>query len=193
MKKLIVMVALALTTLTMSAQRHSGFAVKAGSGLSSVVGSDANRIRWTFAYKAGISYEMGLAEGFSLIPGVEFITKGFKSKNIDGNVNMSYAQIPIFAAFKIPVSSGVKLAVKVGPYASYGLYGSDIYFYGRGNINVFDSNGGFERFDAGAIAGISIDIPEGSLGVEYSRGLTKLDSHYKAYHQAVGLVVSYKF
>lgn len=82
-------------------------------------------------------------------------------------------------------------AYKVGSYASYSLFGSEIYWYGGKEINVFDSNGGFERFDAGAIAGISLDFPECSVGLEYSRGLTKLDSHYNAFHQAFGLVVSY--
>ena len=192
MKKIIAMVVLVLTTLTMSAQRKSGFAVKAGVGLSSVVGSDADA-KLTFAYKAGVSYELGLAEDFSLIPGLEFVTKGFKSKNIDGNVSMTYIQIPVFVAFKIPVSDEMKLAIKIGPYASYGLFGSDIYWYGGREVNVFDSDKGLERFDAGGIAGISLDFSECSVGLEYSRGLTKLDSHYNQFNQAFGLVVSYKF
>ena len=105
---------------------------------------------------------------------------------------MSYLQIPVFAAYKIPVSDNMKLAVKAGPYVSYGIFGSDIKFKNGATINVFDSDM-FDRFDVGAIAGISLDINQYMVGLEYSRGLKKLDSDVKAYHQAFGLVFGYKF
>lgn len=179
-------------TLTKSAQKQrSGFFTKAGVGLSSVVGSNADT-KLKFSYKVGVAYELELAEMFSLIPGLEFITKGFKSDAVEGDINMSYLQIPILVAFKTPVSDKMQFAFKVGPYISYGLFGSDISSYGSRRVNVFDSDYGFERFDAGAIIGISLDFSEGSVGLEYSRGMTKLDSNYNAYHQAFGLVVSYK-
>ena len=53
MKKLLAVVALALMTLTMSAQEDSKVTVKAGFGLASVVGSDADT-KTTVAYKVGI-------------------------------------------------------------------------------------------------------------------------------------------
>lgn len=186
------MVALAFTTLTMSAQEDSKWSVKAGVGMSSVVGSDADT-KNVISYKAGISYDFGLSEKFSIIPGVEFVTKGFKSDAIDGNISMSYLQVPIHAAYKFSISDNMKLSVKAGPYVAYGLFGSDIEWYGGGDTNVFDSDGGFKRFDAGVNAGVSVDFSSFTIGVEYSRGLTKLDSDYKQYNQAFGVVVGYKF
>lgn len=192
MKKIFAMVALALTTLTMSAQDDSKFTIKAGVGLSSIVGSDADT-KTTFSYKVGASYDLGLSESFSIIPGVEFATKGFKSDVIDGNISMSYLQVPIFAAYKFNISDGMKLAIKAGPYVSYGLFGSDIEWYAGGKTNVFDSDGGYNRFDAGAIAGVSLDFDQFMVGVEYSRGLTKLDSDFSQFNQAFGVVFGYKF
>lgn len=192
MKKIFVMVALALTTLTLSAQEDSQITVKAGVGLSSVVGSDADT-KTTFAYKIGASYDLGLSENFSIIPGIEFTTKGFKSDNIDGNISMSYLQIPIFAAYKFPISDNMKLAIKAGPYIGYGLYGSDIEWNSGGKTNVFDSDGGYDRLDIGAIAGISLDFDQYMIGLEYSRGLKKLDSDYSQFNQAFGVVFGYKF
>lgn len=192
MKKIFTVVALALTTLTVSAQENSKFTVKAGVGLSSVVGSDSDTKK-TFAYKVGVSYDWGLSGNFFIIPGVEFATKGFKSDAIDGNIRMSYLQIPIFAAYKFSISDNMKLAIKAGPYVSYGLFGSDIEWYDGGKTNVFDSDGGFARFDTGVIAGISLDFDKFMIGAEYSRGLKKLDSDYSNFNQAFGLVFGYKF
>lgn len=192
MKKIFAVVALALMTLTVSAQDESKTTFKAGVGLSSVVGSDTEADKSIFSYKVGISYDLGISENFSIIPGLDYVNKGFKEDGINGNINMSYLQIPVFAAYKIPVSDNMKLAVKAGPYVSYGIFGSDIKFKNGATINVFDSDM-FDRFDVGAIAGISLDINQYMVGLEYSRGLKKLDSDVKAYHQAFGLVFGYKF
>lgn len=192
MKKILVVVTLALMTLTLSAQEDSKITVKAGVGLSSVVGSDADT-KTTFAYKVGASYDFGLSENFSIIPGIELATKGFKSDAVDGNISMSYLQVPIFAAYKFSISDNMKLAIKAGPYVGYGLYGSDIEWYGGGETNVFDSDGGYDRFDVGAIAGISLDFDNFMIGVEYSRGLKKLDSDFSQFNQAFGVVFGYKF
>lgn len=192
MKKIFTMVALALTTLTLSAQEDSKITVKAGIGLSSVVGSDADT-KTTFAYKIGASYDFGLSKNFSIIPGIEFVTKGYKSDAIDGSISMSYLQIPIFAAYKFPISDNMKLAIKAGPYIGYGLFGSDIEWYGGGKTNVFDRDYGYGRLDVGATAGVSLDFDKFMIGIEYSRGLIKLDSDYSLFNQAFGVVFGYKF
>ena len=192
MKKLLAVVALALMTLTMSAQEDSKVTVKAGFGLASVVGSDADT-KTMVAYKVGISYDLALSEKFFIIPGVEFSTKGFKSDAIDGSISMSYLQVPVFAAYKFPLSDNMKLAIKAGPYVSYGLFGSDIEWYDGDKTNVFDSDGGYKRFDAGVIAGVSLDFGQFAVGAEYSRGLSKLDSSVSQFNQAFGLVLGYKF
>ncbi len=192
MKRIFAVVALALMILTVSAQEDSKITVKAGVGLSSVVGSDADT-KTTFAYKVGASYDLGLSENFFIIPGVEFATKGFKSDAVDGNISMSYLQIPIFAAYKFPISDNMKLAIKAGPYVGYGLFGSDIEWYGGGKTNIFDSDGGCDRFDAGVIAGVSLDFDQFMIGAEYSRGLKKLDSDFSQFNQAFGVVFGYKF
>lgn len=192
MKKFLTVVALALMTLTMSAQEESKMSLKAGIGMSSVVGSDADT-ESVVAYKIGISYDLGITENFSIVPGAEFIAKGFKSKVVDGNINMSYLQIPICAAYKLPLSESMKLVVKAGPYVSYGLFGSDIEFYASAKkVNVFDSDM-YDRFDAGIVAGATLDFEQYNVGFEYSRGLKGLMSDFKGYNQVFGIVFGYKF
>ena len=191
MKKLLLMVALAFTTLNMNAQDESKITVKAGVGISSVVGSDADT-KNSLSYKVVVSYDWGVAENFSIIPGVEFAVKGHKVDGIDGSINKGYLQIPIFAAYKFRLSDSMKLALKAGPNIGFGVVGSDIEFAGGGKINVFDKDM-FNRFDIGIIAGVSLDIDKFMVGVEYSRGFKKLASEVSAFNQGVGLVVGYKF
>ena len=194
MKKLFLVVVFALTTLTMSAQEGSKFMVKAGIGLSNLVGSQTDGDKPSVAYKIGASYDLALSENFSIIPGLELSLHNFKEDGIDGTINMSYLQLPIFAAYKFPISETMKLAIKVGPYVSYGLFGSDIEFYNTKTTkkNVFDSDM-FDRFDVGGIAGLSLEMEQFMVGFEFSRGFKKLNSDVKAFNQVYGLVFGYKF
>lgn len=191
MRKILLLVALAFA-MTMSAQNEHKFAIKAGAGLSTLVGSDSDGCKTILSYTVGASYDLSLSEKFSVIPGLELAKKGWKEDGVEGDINMGYIQVPVFAALKFPLGeAGTSLSIKVGPYVSYGLYGSDIYFADiNETINVFDE---FERFDYGAIAGVSLDFDDVFVGIEYSRGLAKVHSSLKAYNQVIGLNVGYKF
>lgn len=191
MKKILLMAALALSTLSMSAQDDSKFTVYAGLGMSNVVGSDANTNN-AFSYKVGINYDISVTDAFSVIPGIEFANKAHSVDGIDGTINKFYAQIPVLAAYKFTLSDKMKLAVKAGPYFGVGVVGSDIDWYAGGTTNVFDENM-FKRFDAGIDAGISLDFSKFSIGLEYTRSFAKLNSDLKAYNQTFGVLVGYRF
>lgn len=186
------MVALAFTTLTMSAQ-ETKWNVTAGVGMSNIVGSDTDGCESAIAYKVGITYDFGISENFSVIPGAEFINKASKFKTVRGTIDKFYLQIPILAAYKLPLNDNMSLALKAGPYVAYGITGSDIEWDRGGKTNIFDSNGGFERFDAGAKVGASLEFESFNIGIEFSRGFMKLDSDYSQFNQAFGVVLGYKF
>jgi|GEM_PF-2051538 len=57
MKKLFMVVALVLATVSLSAQEDSRFAVRVGVGASSVVGSDAYSSSAKLFYKVGLLYD----------------------------------------------------------------------------------------------------------------------------------------
>lgn len=184
------MAVLALSVLSMSAQEDSKFTLKVGVGLSSLTGSDAEGEKNAFAYKVGVSYDWTLSDNFSILPGLELVNKGTKVEDIDGTINLFYAQIPVLAAYKFNVGEEAKLVVKAGPYVAYGLFGSDI-DYGSGDTeNAFDV---CERFNAGVMAGISYDFGQFTVGAEYSRGFTKAIEDVKCYNQAFGVTFGYKF
>ena len=190
MKKLFLMAVLALSALSMSAQEDSKFTFKVGAGLSSFVGSDAEYEKNAFAYKVGVAYDWTLSENFSILPGLELVNKGTKEEGVDGTINLFYAQVPVLAAYKFNVGDDAKLVLKAGPYAAYGISGSDIEYEDGDTVNAFDL---CERFNAGVMAGISYDFGQFTIGAEYSRGFTKAIKDAKFYNQAFGVTFGYKF
>lgn len=191
MKKTFLLGLIMLAALPMSAQDESKVKVYGGVGLASVVGSDADT-KSALSYKVGISYDFNLSEKFAIVPGVEFVSKNHKADNIDGTINKTYLQIPVLAAYKFNVAENTKMSVMAGPYAAYGLFGSDFVYENGVEINVFDKDM-FKRFDAGILAGVSLDFDRLSVGLSYSRGLAKLNPELKAYNQAFGLTFGYRF
>ncbi|MBQ7513701.1 MAG: PorT family protein [Prevotella sp.] len=193
MKKLFLVLAVACFTLTANAQDESKFIVKAGVGMSTLVGKDTKNTKANFAYKLGVAYDASLSDNFAIRPGLELVNKGYKYKTgITGSINMFYLQVPVLAAYKINIGDN-KLVLQAGPYVSYGIFGSEIDWGGGEKTKIFDKDeGGFKRFDAGVMAGVNYEFSQFLVGVEYSRGLAKL-SDYKQYHQAFGVVVGYKF
>lgn len=196
MKKILSIICMMLMSTTMFAQSESKMSFLAGVGTSTIAGSDDDGMKGAFSFKIGANYELALTESFSVIPGVELVNKGFKNEDLDGTVNLYYLQVPIFAAYKFPIAEGMKLAVKAGPYLGYGILGSDIEFsYGKSSkkINIWDSDFDNNRFNAGIIAGVAIDLEEYVISLEYSRGLTKFNKDNKGYTQAFGATFAYRF
>lgn len=185
MKKIYLTLALiSLIALGTNAQDNKKYTITAGAGLSNIVGSDADG-DMRFSYKLGITYDVEIAKDFYIMPGIEFIAKGFE------DTNMTYLQVPVQAAYRFNINNNTNLELKAGPYIAYGLYGGDIKLLG-GKIDVFDDNG-LERLDAGIATGFSLNICRFVIGLEYSRGLLKLDDSSSMYNQAFGITAGYKF
>ena len=200
MKRLLTVAALALAALTISAQDNYKFTIKAGVGLASVVGSDADT-KVKIAAKVGGAYDLKLYNGLYLIPEVDFVLKGFNTETVnfstfDKVVHMAYLQAPIMAAYKFNLKDDKKIVVKAGPYFACGLFGSNAtvsnFFYSK-EVDVFDSDYGCRRFDVGICTGVAFEQGHYTIGLEYSRGLHRLDPDFRQYNQAFGIVLGYRF
>ena len=112
----------------------------------------------------------------------EYQKNGFVRARIDGEV--------------LELSDDIKLILQAGPYVSYGLFSSDIDWSAGGKTKVLGDE--YDRFDAGAIGGISLDLKLFTVGLEYSHGLKKLRPKEHIYdlpsgfNQTFSLVFSYK-
>lgn len=199
MKKVLTIAALALATLTISAQENQKCTIKAGVGLASIVGADADS-KVKVAAKAGVAYDVKLYKGLYLIPEIDFVLKGCDPDGVnfvtlDKALHMTYLQAPIMVAYKFRLNTEGNIVVKAGPYFACGLFGSKYEVSGWGfrkEVDVFDSDYGARRFDTGIIAGLAYERNNFTIGYEYSRGLRRIDPDYRQYNQAFGIVLGYR-
>ena len=183
MKKFLTAVALAFTTLTLSAQ---DFSIYAGIGISNLAGDNTDNCESCFSYKGGVAYDFPLNDQFSIIPAGEVVMKGFKIKGFDDNYKLVYLQVPVHAAYKIDIADDVNLVLKAGPYVSFGIAGSE---------DIFE-DGAFKRFDMGLSCGVGMDVSHYMVGIEFSRGLINISDRggdAKNYNMTFGLTFGYKF
>ncbi len=199
MKRFLTIAALAFAVLTASAQREPKLTIKAGAGLTSVVGADADT-KVKVAAKIGAAYDVKLYKGLYVIPELDFALKGFNPDGVnfitlDKVVHMAYLQAPIMVAYKFRVKNNGNIVVKAGPYFACGLFGSKAEVSGWGynkKVDVFDKDYGFRRFDVGIGTGLAYERDHFTIGIEYSRGLHRLDPYFRQYNQTFGITLGYR-
>lgn len=206
--------------LTISASAQVTWNVKAGAGLSwaPVDVSGANYSadsKSHFVGKLGIGIEAPITQNFSVMPSLEFALKGAKfgydDEDDETNINLTYLQIPIMAAYRFSLSDRLNMTLKAGPYFAYALSGK---IKGNGeSIDIFKNeveeyNGERyerkgKRFDAGLVAGVDFEYHRFVIGLEYEYGLTNFYEFRASYsgnkaketvkNSAAYITVGYKF
>lgn len=203
MKRFLTIAALAFAVLTASAQREPKLTIKAGVGLTSVVGADADT-KVKVAAKIGAAYDVKLYKGLYVIPELDFALKGFNPDGVnyitfDKVVHMAYLQAPVMVAYKFRLKNNGNIVVKAGPYFACGLFGSKAEISGWGfywgfykEVDVFDEDYGFRRFDVGIATGLAYERDHFTIGIEYSRGLHRLDPDFRLFNQTFGITLGYR-
>ena len=194
MKKTILMLLVALATVSVSAQR---FGLKAGLNLSSYYGSDADGSKTLTGFQIGGLYELPLSGGFYVQPEVLLTLKGAKDSGTDMKIKPYYLEIPVRAMYKLPVGSG-KLTLATGPYLGFGLFGQ-VTSSGVG-IDLFTKVGTgdkpfMKRFDLGLSSALGYELPSGLFfNLESSLGfLNTFNASGDLKNTTVALVVGHKF
>lgn len=212
MKKLILMLVCALTTLTMSAQTKISWSMELGLGVSTWMGKDANGAKGLFNPKVGVGIDLPLTNLISFQSGLTWVSKGAKydfagdvlTKGVDMEVksNQNYFQMPLLAAFHLGTGSNFDLVLKAGPYLALGVCGkSEVEFddltlgwnsFGDSKIEN-QKIPGLHRFDAGIITGVDLDFPSWYVGCDGEFGVCKIASGDAPRNFAFFLNVGYKF
>ncbi len=190
MKKLLAIVCLVLFSTATFAQNDSNFRIKAGFGVSTLVGGDSDGMTNVFSYKLAVDYTFDINDQFAIAPGIEAANKGYTGDGMSDVVNMFVFQVPVMALYKFELFDKHNMAVKLGPYVSVGVIGSDVEINHVRRGNAVGSR--YNRITAGIMAGVSYYLDNFVFSIEYSRGFTKYTKHENTYLQGIGVTVGYR-
>lgn len=196
MKKLFFLIAAFMLTVSASAQVT--WNLKLGGGFSFINDDSGFNTKLKFVGKIGVGMEMPFASNWSLMPSLEFAKKGAKGEDGDyeDNIDFTYIQVPIVAAYRFNLNDRLNMVVKAGPYFAYALSGNEKVTKGsqEWEYKIFDMEGS-KRFEVGVDAGVDFEIHRFVVGVEYERGFTNIisDADYDIKNQAFYVTLGYKF
>lgn len=198
MKKFLLVVACAISALTVSAQRASSssstffstesvdggvkWGVRAGvnfanSSFSSGDYSVTPDSRTSF--HVGVVADFPLMESLYIQSGLFLQNKGCKMSDDDEEITYKpmYLEIPILASYRYNFNDATQLQVNFGPYFGYGIGGKikDEYDGDSEEADIFGDDGILKRFNCGLQVGAGITFASHIyLGVAYQFGLSNI-------------------
>lgn len=189
MKKLFMIAALMVATLSANAQNEQGVITlqpKVGMNLSTITSAENGKMK--FGLVAGAEAEYGISENFGIDFGVLYSMEGcrFKADGADKSLfwNLDYINIPILAQFYptkgLALKAGVQPGFNVRHKASY-----------DGNSANMD---GVNSFNFSIPVGLSYEISSFVIDARYNIGITKIfKDAEKGRNSTISLTVGYKF
>lgn len=190
----------ALATLTMSVRMTTAqekpvtFGVKIGANLSSL-GGDANEMKSAIKYQVGVSADIALGRNTYLLTGLNLQEKKVTNNGATSEISKLspiYLQVPLHLAYKLPLSTDIKLLVGAGPYVAYGIGGNA---KGTGMSDKVFSAELMKKLDYGAGATAALEFGKFGLGAGYDIGLNNVSEPKgtKLKNRTAYLTVGYKF
>ena len=199
MKKIMMIAAMMVATLSASAQNEVGqitLQPKVGINISTITGDIIYDKKSKVGLVAGVEAEYGLAENFGLAFGALYSMEGFKGKAgayggtgeglylVDANYNLDYINIPILAQF-YPVKG---LAIKAGIQPAFNVRHK---LSADGNSSNLE---GAKSFNFSIPVGLSYEYASFVLDARYNIGVTKLFKEAEqGRNSTVSITIGYKF
>jgi hypothetical protein len=167
MKKILLVLAMAVTVTALSAQ---GFGLRGGVNLSNLAGDGASDdAKMLTGFHLGLDYEIAVAPDFYFAPGLLFSTKGFKYDETfmgittENKFVLNYLEVPLNLVYKPLLGEG-NLIVAFGPYLGYGIGGKSKWEISSGG----ESGSGDEDISFGS--GDEDDLKALDMGANISFG-----------------------
>ena len=200
MKKIMMIAALMVATLSTSAQNEVGQVTlmpKAGINISTITGSGSDK-KSKVGLVAGAEFEYGVAQNFDITAGVLYSMEGAKFGDV--KFNMDYINIPILANYYVvpglAVKAGIQPAFNVRKKASYN--GNTVNIDDVMNA-VLDWAGagvetGVKTFNLSIPVGLSYEYQSFVLDARYNIGVTKLFKNAdQGRNSTFAITLGYKF
>lgn len=187
-------------------KRNVDFSVKAGIGMSSWLGSDADYTDCRFAYRVGFGVDVPIQGIWGFQTGLNFTGIG-ANLDTDGiedivefKTSQLYLELPLMATARVEAGKGLGIVFNAGPYMGIGVGGKskmksnlDLpHLDGEVSSDTF-GDGGLKRFDFGLGFGVNFEINRFLVGLDTRFGLTRLASDVNTHNFALLFGVGYKF
>ncbi len=214
MKKILLLLVCAISTLTVSAQRAVGhsssvfsteraeqpitFGIRGGVNFAKQTASSDG---YSFSpknnvgFNVGVSVDIPMLESLYLQSGLYYTVKGYKLEN-DGyteKATPSYLELPILASYRYNLSDFTQLQINFGPYLAYGIAGKYKWDGEDEDEDFFDDD--TKKFDAGLAIGAGMTFGHIFVGANYDLGLTSIlkDSDGSLKNRCLSINVGYNF
>lgn len=200
MKKLLLMLVVVASTITINAQSDLAFSVEAGLNLTKFTGDAGDDCSMKPGFNIGVMVDVPFTDAIFLKSGLKYTQRGFKEKEGDYKYKQTYGclQIPILASYHLALSDGIELQAAVGPYFGIALHGKWKEEYGDyeddGDVEFGDD--GYKRFDFGfVLPSVGVKLSNLYVGVSNELGLANLtgESDWKAHNYCFSINVGYTF
>lgn len=196
MKKFILSLALAFSAVFCMNAEDVTFSVKAGVGVSSWMGGDADYAGARFAYRVGFGVDIPVHGKFGFQTGLNFEQLG---TNVDSptyvqtHINQMYLELPLMGTFRFGAGAG-NFVVNAGPYLGVGVGGKSKVETSLGDISdkTFGDDG-MKRFDMGVGIGINYEISHFLFGIDTRMGFLHNLKGVKSYNDALFFNFGYRF
>ncbi|WP_018479878.1 porin family protein [Pontibacter roseus] len=169
MKKTILLLVLAVTTMVAAHAQGPRIGIRAGANYSGFSGSDADNLDRIFGAHGGLTanFPMTTDNFFSIQPELLFSMKGAETSDDVFKIKVNYLDVPVLGR----VNAG-PLYFEAGPQVSVRISG-DVEQNGN---NIQDNLDEFKRASFGYAAGVGLSAtPLGlSIGVRYNGDVSKL-------------------
>jgi len=200
MKKIILMILVAMATVSVSAQK---FGVKAGANISSYYGSDAKDLDSRIGFQVGGLYELPVSGDFFIQPEA-LLTLNGAAKSVTGasfSINPLYLQVPVKALYKLAAGPG-KVTIAAGPYLAIGIAGKETYKIdgqSESSMSIFTKENGaseaiLNSFDLGLSSAVGYELSSGLFfNLESTLGFLNVSKDSNMKNSSVSLVAGFKF
>lgn len=194
--KFILLASLFLTAINLNAQeKKTTFGIKAGLNLSNIGTDEGNydNTESKAGFHAGITLDYAFSTNWYLLTGLEYTSKGVKVEltSTDQDITAAYAQLPVSAGFKLPLSDDLAILINAGAYFAYGLHGE---IKDSRTQDTF-SDVALKRFDCGMIIGAALEYRKFCFSMGGELGFVNImqKNNNKAETRNFTLSVGYKF
>ena len=212
MKRILLVLVCVCSLLTVSAQTKVGWSMRLGLGMSTWMGKDAGGSSALFNPKVGVGIDIPLTGVVSFQTGLMWESKGagykafYQGVEYDVDCNQNYFQMPLLAAFHVGTPANFDMVFTAGGYLAYGVKGKnkvdvdDMSYswdaFGESRLPIGGGSEivkGVNRFDAGLQAGVALDFPRWTVGLDGEFGLCKVMPDSKTGNFGISFTVGYKF